>query len=74
MIPSSSLVVFVGMPLSRQLAKRFFFTDFARTTSWRLQSEYEPLDHEIETRLHHFFAPYNDLLFRLIDRNLTKEW
>lgn len=50
------------------------YADFARRTSWRLNSRYEQLDSTMVTKLQSFFHPHNQLLFNLISKNFTGEW
>lgn len=40
---------------------------FERSTGWRLNSEYELLPEHIQSYMEAFYAPFNALLFRLLD-------
>lgn len=44
---------------------------FEKTTGWRLNSQYEPLDPLVEEYLEEFFAPFNAMLFRQL--NVTQD-
>jgi hypothetical protein len=49
------------------------YVDFAKTTSWKLNSEYEPLPTAMREELQAFFAPHNEMLFELIQENISDE-
>lgn len=50
------------------------YQDFAKTTSWQLLSNYEPLDDIVRQSLSDFFQFHNELLFRLLGEDFTGRW
>ena len=50
------------------------FTDFEKTTGWRLKSEYDPLPEDLKYELEAFLQPFNERLDELLGNNFSYEW
>lgn len=52
-----------------------YFPSFESNSGWKLKSEYDAISPSLANELQQFFAPYNELLFRLLGtRQFEDEW